>query len=482
MHGIYDANGRILPPTQLTTATASLVSSGGYEAIQDRGKRKASKSRVTHEGHVLRNRDREKLLATTQDAVRNFSIASWVVRKHLDYVTEFNFQMRTDDQQFNDAIEAMIREKSKKENCDVAARHPLRRQCRMSEARRVIDGDIGVEKVSKLGQRRALLNYIEGDRIYDQPPGAGKDEHWINGVMIQRTGRSLKYAIWNRDKRGNRKEFAKTISAKNMYLHGYFDTTHRFDQVRGISPLSSALNTIRDISEGFDLSLMRIKVAQMFGLKITQPVDGLPSPDATTTEDSDDDNVPDTVNLEGGPFQLELAPGEDAQFLDTGTPAIETTEFLKLMIHVALKAIDLPFSFFDESHTNFFGSRGALLHYLRSCHHKIADNQDLLNWITRFWLGVWISEGDVVLPSAVRFEDLKWEWVPVGVPWWDPSKEVRGNVEACSAHMDNYERVCRSNGTDVYDNIRINARVARAAEAAGVPIQQAGGQSSDNQI
>ena len=165
---------------------------------------------------------------------------------------------------------------------------------------------------------------------------------------------------------------------------------------------------------------------------------------------------------------LDLNPGDKAEFLESRSPASETTDFLKLIIHVALKALDLPYSFFDESHTNFYGSRGGLIQYLKSCRSKQADLQEFLNEITRWRLGIAVADGELELPRSIEFENLKWEWVPDGVPWWDPAKEVAGHSAAIAAGLDNPQRVCRSVGTDFYDNIDLIAEANDYAASKGV--------------
>ena len=67
-----------------------------YQAVQDKGRRQAPKSRVYHESEVLTPVKRVKLQATTQDQARNQSLVAWMVRKHLDYVSKFHFSFRTD--------------------------------------------------------------------------------------------------------------------------------------------------------------------------------------------------------------------------------------------------------------------------------------------------------------------------------------------------------------------------------------------------
>ena len=69
---------------------ATLFASG-YDVINSTGKRKAASTAITHEDQQLKERDRRRLIGTGQHLQRNFSIVAWAVRKHLDYVTQFDF-------------------------------------------------------------------------------------------------------------------------------------------------------------------------------------------------------------------------------------------------------------------------------------------------------------------------------------------------------------------------------------------------------
>ena len=431
-----------------------------YDAIDGDHTTKRRAPRVSTMGgdNHLDSRRRRKLTANTRDAVRNFALASWAVKRHLDYVTAFRFQSKTGDQALDVEIENYIAERSKPHLCDAAGRHPLRRIIRNAEARRVIDGDIGIEKLAPAppSRLRGTINAIEGDRVHGRgnPKRRNRDQLWTNGVKLDKNGRALAYSICARH--GTGLAWQKTTPARNLYLHGYWDTTHRFDAVRGVSPLASALNTMRDVYEGFDYSLARIKVGQLFGLKITRDADGENDGYSEPTADADDDGNLDSgykVDLTQGIVQIDMDPGHDADFLESKTPATETVNFLELMIHVALKALNIPNSFLDESKTNFFGSRAALLHYLRSCSHTIADNGDLLNWLTRWWLGLGVADGLIDLPRGLEFEALKFAWIPDGVPWWDPAKEVRGHALAIAMALDNPQRIAMSTGTDFFENV-----------------------------
>lgn len=447
----------------------------GYDAITGNGRRRAPASgRIKSEDMVLKNRHRDKLAGTAQDIQRNFAIAAWAIRQHLNYVSSFTFQARTGDTALDDEIEAFVRWWSRKENFDIRKQHPLSRYIRLAEARRVVDGDVFLLKIAGTTTARGKLQAIESDRIANpqggQPSSMNLD-NWVNGVKPARSGVPLEYCINDRSPNG-RLEFSRIVPANNVFVHGFYD---RFDQLRGISPIAAAINSLQDVYEGFDYALAKLKVAQLFGLVFYRDAtEGLEGTLATI--DADDDGLADSgyeVDFGKGPVQLDLNPGDRAEFLESKSPPSETTDFLKLMVHVSLKALDIPYSFFDESFTNFYGSRGGLIQYLKACKHKIADVKELLDAVTRWRFGLAVVDGDLTLPSGMEFDDISWEWVPDGVPWWDPAKEVRGHVMAIAAGLDTPQRVCRATGTDFYENIDQISEANQYARERGVDLQLA---------
>ena len=445
----------------------------GYDALEARGKRRAARTRVQSEDTILTAKKRESLAATAQDVQRNFAIAAWAIRQHLNYVSSFTFQSRTNVPEVDEAVEAFIGSWGNRFRCDVRAKHPFRRMIRMAEARRVVDGDFFFLKLA--GQSsRGKLQAIEADRIQD-PPERDKNgqaaydlKQWQQGVKLSPDGAARAYAIHTRDANGS-KEFEKTVPASNMFVHGFYD---RFDQVRGVSPIAAAMNTWQDVYEGFDYALAKIKVAQLFGLVFyrdaTEPFDA-----TTATLDNDGDGTADSsyeVNFGDGPQMLDLNPGDRAEFLESKSPPSEVVNFLQMMIQVSLRSLDIPYSFYDESFTNFYGSRGGLIQYLKSCRSKIQDMQELLDEIAAWRIGMAIADGELQLPRMMDYQELTWEWVPDGVPWWDPAKEVSGHAMAIAAGLDNPQRICRQSGTDFYENIDLISQANSYAESKGVSI------------
>ncbi len=434
----------------------------GYDgADTSKQKRRAPTSALTSEDRALTAKKRKILQSSGRDLSRNFSIAAWAIRKHLDFVSSFKFQSRTGDDGLDREVERLMDWWSRPENCDAAGRHGLGRLIRLAEERRTVDGDVFLVKLT--GQRvRGKLQAIEGDRVVN--PGSDSltmpDTAWTHGVRTNQAGRAISYAVHKRGDGGKGLELDRVIAARNVIHHGHYD---RFDQVRGVSPLAPAINAFRDVYEAADYALAKAKVSQLFGLVFYR--DALDSPGTLDTSDENDISV----DFGSGPLMLDLEPGARAEFIESKNPAQEFQTFTQLMISVALKSLDIPFSFFDESFTNFYGSRGALLHYQKSCEPKRAEVKDVLRRLTAWRLALWIEDGVLSLPAGRSLGDMKWEWIPAGLAWWDPAKEIRGDVEAIKAGLRTRSEIrAEKYGDDWIDVVDQLAREREALEERGL--------------
>jgi capsid protein len=453
---------------------------GGYDAVKEKGRRRPVLRTTRTEDDELRGHNRRALTATSRDVVRNFSIARWMVQKHLDYVSSFSFQAATGDAELDNQLEAFMGRWQSRHRCDVARRHPLRRLIRLVEARAVVDGDALLVKVAGPQDAESVtipgagpllegkLQAVEGDRIVatsDIPDSLGGAKAFPSGVQLAAGGAAIAYHVAKRGE-GTRLEFGRVVPASSCFFYAKYD---RFDQVRGVSPLASALNTLQDVYEGSDYMLAKLKVHQMFGLAIYRSSDEVLG-QAVGADENGEGGDETQVDMGRGPFQLDLDEKDRDEFLESRTPAAESVAFLQTMTQVALKALGIPYSFFDESHTNFYGSRGGLIQYLKGCRTTIADLQELLDDVTRWRLGLAVAQGEIELPAGVQFADLKWEWVPDGVPWWDPVKEVTGVVKAIENGLTTHQRACREAGTDFYENVTALAKENAFAESLGVKL------------
>lgn len=439
----------------------------GYDATDTSSPRRSLPAvDLRGEDEILDRLKRDRLVSTARDAKRNWVVAGWMIRKHLDFVSDFTWRANTPDKEWNKAAQDLIQKWGRRHTAHVSRRHPLRRLVRMAETMRVLDGDLLIEKIKP----STSLNLIRGDRIRNR--GAADKSQWVSGVRIhQRTQESLEFDVHKRT-RGGRFVPDKRIPAANCIHHGYFNDDP--ECIRGISPMAPALNDLRDTYEAKVYALARLKIEQILGVAITKKAESGVNPfvgnqqfNATIPEGATDEEIAaieeeaadeesrkGSVDFGKGHWLVELLEGEDIKHIAGNMPSSNAREFLELCIEIVLKALDLPTSFWDESHTNFFGSRGALQLYRRSAQHKQADNAEMLDEITTWRLRKAIIDDELYLPRGWKLDDIESQWVPRGIPWWDRSKEIRGDLLAIGAGIDSVEAVCLDHGTgDPYNNI-----------------------------
>lgn len=447
-----------------------------YDAVETAHRRKPASGSLNSADAVLPIGKRKKLQGGTRDLHRNFVLASWMVRQHLNFVTTFDFQSDSGNSELDDQIEAIVAADAKPARNDAAQRLSLRRMLRFCEARAVIDGDVGILKV-RTGQAQG----IEGDRIQtpDQLTDKERDE-WTNGVRINRSGGAFReFGVFRRGRSGKGYEFDRRVRAHFFHLHGYFE---RFDQVRGISPLAGALNTIRDGYEFVDHALVRMKVENFFGLKVTrQASDQLADiyqMSGTASEDPDsedelaaDDHGTYDVDFGQGPVMLDMDPGDDAAFLTSSNPSNESQKFFQFSIMLALKALDIPLALFDETQGKFHGNRAGWMLYERSTLDRREACQELLDNLTRWRLRLAILDGRLTLPAGTTIDDIGLRWTPRGMKWWKPLEEIKGGILAIRAGLQTPQTFCQENGTGNFeDNLRAIANAKQLASELGVEL------------
>jgi len=200
----------------------------GYDAVDDTSKRRRTpRVTVMSEDQQLTESKRRSLIATTRDVRRNYAIAAWMIRKHLDYVSTFSFQARTEDEAFNRRLEELMEWRARRQNFDVALRHGRRRFIRLAEACRTIDGDFFVLKLSS-----GKVQGIEGDRIRTPtlgglPEGVDADK-LTHGVQLAPGGAARAYCLCDRAKYGSGFQFKRMVPARHLVQHGYLIGWTRF--------------------------------------------------------------------------------------------------------------------------------------------------------------------------------------------------------------------------------------------------------------
>jgi capsid protein len=421
-----------------SAATNWLTRFGRYIAAEPNQQRRDPGTRIQSSDALLDSQKRRRIIEGARELNRNFSVAAWAIRKHLDYVSTFTFQANTDDPVFNERLEALMNWYNRPINCDIAGRHSLRRMVRLAEMRRVLDGDVFLVKL-----RDGRIQAIEGDRVRSPDNRVDPMYNWVHGIKVGAGGSMNRVAVWSRSLDGQY-AFERDISAGNVIQLAYFDS---FDQVRGVSPLTSAIASFQDSLEVTDYARAKAKITQLFALAITREM-----------ADDDAELYGDEykVDLGRGPVKLELDPGDKAEFLESRHPSTEFQAFLTLSLQAALKSLDIPWSFYDEAYTNFFGSRAALIQYQQACKSKREDLKEMLDRITVWKIQQWMAAGILSMPAGVQqIDQIYWDWIPAGVPYWNPEQEITGDLMAVEGKLRTRSEIRREKyGDDWRDVVR----------------------------
>jgi hypothetical protein len=446
----------------------------GYDAARTSTNRRSTAGIMRQEDKILDQNGRVRLASNANDLHRNAILFAWAVRRHLDYTTLFDYQPDTGDDKLDDDLRALMERDAKAENCDIGGRHSWNRFRRLCEVQKICNGDVGLMQL-----RIGKLQGVESHAIKNPTVSRRDVERWELGVKLGAGRRAVAYCIQERDESGRVKE--RVVPAGQLMMLAAYE--NRFDQVRGISAIAGALDEFRDVYEIRDLMRAKLKLEQILGVaffreKEEESLADEFGTDGDTeleedTEDTSTSRTPEAYDLGQGVRGFDMNKDEDIKIINGNTPSTQGQEFLQASIAIAIKAFDLPFNFFDEAHTNFFGSRAAWMQYERACVSKREDQLELHHRYTRWrhWRYVLPTSlggtAEIVLPASMSVESLKWRWVARGVPWWNPKEELTTDLMAAAAGLKDLQTICDERGLGIWrDNLgKLKRQFAEARDA-----------------
>jgi len=464
--------------------TASL----SYEAVESTTKRKnAPSGQRPHKDVVLFPAKRKKAENALTDVMENIPLAGWMVRRHLDAVSKFYVDVDARiDKATRDRIEALFRWAGLAKNFDAARRHSVDEAFRLFELNKIIDGDSLMVKINrKTSPRYGAIQLVEGSRIArptDLPPNLARmlqnGEKLISdhGLELDEFGGVKSYIVCKYNKNKRNLAFDKRIFSRDAIYSGYFE---EYSQTRGISPLLSAVNELLDIKESKEAILLKIKLHAIFGIAFVKDAidgigDGLPSA-ARAVEDEDagyeDENTADVareVDLTGGPFTLNLLEGEKAETIESNTPPESVKAYTELAIRSALLALDIPYSFFDGSGTNFAKVIADRKMYEIAAEAKMEKNLAAYEEYVDWKLRLWTQDGTLPMP----YEEIR-DHVhvrPYPSPWLDKASEIEAEERAISLGIKSIPQLARERGVDPFEVLEQQSEFLKRANELNVPI------------
>lgn len=464
----------------------------GYNATVDKQRRQSPATRTNHERNILNATKRKKIQATAQEQVRNHSLVAWMVRKHLDYVSKFHFSFRvaksTDDSagtSVDTIVNRIFRWHGAPQNLDYGRRFGRDELFRLFELEKVVSGDAGLIKLSNI----LKLQAVESDLIAKGtvPPGGeitmpkgvtseglimGDNDAWVE-----------QFAICNRGPAGKTIVFDHMEPAENVIFDGYW--TRLSSQNRGVSPLSTAINTVQDIYEGLEYNQVKSKMHALFGVAVFRQPEasgelgggaGATKETAGTGDSASDANL--DLNLGEVGF-LDFDVADKIQLLESATPSAEFVNGSYLFIQIAMLALDFPITTFDSRRSSFSGRIADLNEYEVSADAKRTKNryvrQNYSDWVLDT---IWNDSATpwplrkLATANGMSLRDVQEaaEWIPSGSPWLDKYKQILGDQLAIEIGEDNIIDATRRRGGNFYGNIDKQKQAMEYAREQGVAI------------
>jgi len=394
--------------------------------------------------------DRRTLIATARDIFLNFSFGKGILRQHIKNVIGIGprLQATTADDEFNKRAEEYWTQK--KDRMDITGKS-FSGTMRVGEQSEVVEGDYGIMLL-----RGGKTQFIEGDRIAD-PPGSKQQKNriYVNGVELTKAGTPVAYHIYNRGKNPGQMKYAKRVEADN-FIHCF--RAERFDQARGMSWLTSAVNDLQDLRETLDAVKGKWKLDNVLGIAITSDAPesnelaslwgDLTQFDSTNSDGNTEDRY--QVKLEQGINSFELRPGEKVQSIESNTPNNNFEPFTLLLIRMISLVLDMPLEIALQYFTrgSYSGHRASFLQYFESVKGRRAEiEQTRLNRQYRWTIMRGIKAGELKPPKpGVVPDSTSHEWQWPGLPMLDADAERRGDREGYKLAVESLSSITGRDG------------------------------------
>lgn len=458
-----------------------------YEAVQNTNRRKGiPHGQKPHQDVVLKRHQRKKGEALTNDVFDNIPLAGWMIRRHLDAVSSFYFDVDKAAGDNRQVVMDILREHGKAKNFDAAKRHSREEAMRLFELNKVLDGDSLMVKITgKSSPRYGSIQLIEGAQItrpndlpspWNAVSKDGTKRFSDQGLELDKYGGVKSFLVCKYTDLKRTLKFDRRVLARNAIYSGYFD---RYQQTRGISPLLCAMNQFLDIKEGMEYILLKIKLHALFGYAITQDavdsLDGLPSTAGDVEDEGAEDgaepvaDVSREIDISNGPFGLNLIPGEDVKTIESETPPESVKDYTGLAIRCALLALDIPYTFFDGRSASFSHIIADRKMYEESIRSKRQKNEEVLDEYLDWLIKMKIDDGEI---KGTTYEELRplVHVHPRPSPWLDKMNEIKAAEREVALGLKSIPTLGKERNVDVFAELDKQSEYLKKANELDVPI------------
>lgn len=438
----------------------------------DSGRLNANWRAVNNSAELTDRMSRDTIRARARDLERNSDIANSILGAYKRNVvgSGYNLQAKTEEEELNRQIEALWKQWSKKQNCDVTATQSFNQIMRMVEERKKVDGGILIHKVYTSGGilpfKLQCLEVDELDISRNQPKG--KENKVVGGVELDKYNRPQGYWIRQYMLDGMSISEALYIEAKDII---FIFTKSRPSQVREMSDLSATVPRIRDANEFMTAVSVKERIAACLSVFVTKHMPGTGVPGRLGK--SDEKYNYDGKTLTPGMIKY-LNPGDTVTTVNPSGQATDATNFIKLQQRMAGagQGISYEATSRDMSESNYSSARQGMIEDGLTYAEDREMIMEAADEIYETFLISAVLAGVLEIRGFWKNKEkyMNHVWIQEPKKWIDPAKEANANKIALQTMQKTFKQIAAENGKDWQEMIDDMAEVQEYAEKKNVKI------------
>lgn len=430
---------------------------------------------------------RDTVRARSRDLERNSDLMNANVFPWVRNVVGkgFTLEAKTDNEEFNAAIEALWVKWCKKDNCDITGSQSFWEMARMAVRRKRIDGGILFVKCSTpegiIPFKLQALEVDELDLTQYSPHTPGN--RVVGGVEYNSYNKAVGYWIREYDIEGYTQLTPRYVPRENVIF--YFSKT-RPSQIREMPEMAATIGRIKEVNGYIEAASIKERIAACLSVFIKK---ALPTGGLGRTAQSGKPKDYNEIELTPG-LVTDLNAGDDLQVVNPGTSATDGSSFIKTMSRLisAGQGISYEAATRDLSEANYSSARQATIEDEETF---IPEQEKLKDeFLDEAYKSFVVS---AVLSGAVKCDIDFWEridyytaheWNKKPKRWIDPMKEASANAKALETGQKTLPDIWSEDGKDyktVIDEMKKVQDYAKSVGLTSVLPYLGGGEASGQQ-
>ncbi len=428
-------------------------------------------------GEFLNAPSRDMARAKARHLERNSEIVNSILNAFTRNVVGkgFNLQVRTADQDWNNAVEQVWTEWCRPGNCDVTGRFSLNEILRMIVKRKIVDGGIlALKTYERTSDGISFkLQLVEVDCL--KSPGSIQSPSGntiVNGIEINEYGRPLAYYIEKQSVDPLAPPDNERVDADRVI---YLAELNRPTEIREITPLARILNDVKDVEDFFEAVGFKQKINAALAAFITSDKDVTPTIGRSVINAADK-NEPSKIDKRIRPGSItELPPGKDVK---TIVPAGQSNELADFNLAVnrrigAGHGLSYEMMSRDVSQVNYSSARQNMLEDWKTFEmEQYYLIEHFLDFVFEEVITAAYLAGKLPKPSSDFMSNrpklLKHEFLGQGLPWIDPLKEAQANQVMLATGQTTLKDIYAKKGKDWEEEYAQLALEAEKAKELGL--------------